>query len=27
MKQSLFVTIKLHFTLHQTKSSMKESNT
>jgi len=27
MKQSLFVTIKLHFTLHQTQSSMKEPNT
>jgi len=27
MKQSLFVTIKLHFTLHQTRSSMKEPNT
>jgi len=27
MKQSLFVTIKLHFTLYQTRSSMKEPNT
>jgi len=27
MKQRLFVTIKLHFTLHQTRSSTKEPNT
>jgi len=27
MKQSLFMTIKLHFTLHQILSSMKEPNT
>jgi len=27
MKQSLFVTTKLHFTLHHTRSSMKEPNT
>lgn len=27
MKQTLFVTIKLHFALHQTWSFMKESNT
>jgi len=27
MKQSLFLTIKMHFTLHQTRSSMKEPNT
>jgi len=27
MKQSFFVTIKLYFSLHQTRSSMKELNT
>jgi len=27
MRQRLFVTIKLHFVLHQTRASMKEPNT